>query len=544
VLTPPVSSRPPLTRALWTADHSVELVEHTIGELITVRAAQYPDREALVGVRHGSGSIARLTYAELLHEASLVAIGLSRLTPRGSYVALWAPNIVEWPIIQIGAALAGIVLVALNPVLRDDELSYGLEHSNASLLLHADVSRDYPMAEVAERVCAGLPGLRRVSLSERSRWMADSVSAEGITGAAPEPADVAMLQYTSGTTGRPKGVVLQHRSLVNVAKLTMEAVDVPDGSVCVNPLPMFHTAGCVIATLGPFWVAGCAVVVERFTPDSVLDQLRTEQARVLFYVPTVLSALVEAQQHSREIAPRLEVIMGGATTVPPSLIDRAAEVFGAGVFNLFGQTELAPVLSVTRPGDSRADRTTTVGRPLPRVDCKVTDPATGKVVAVGEVGEICARGYQQFVGYLHDPQTTAATLDADGFVRTGDVGTMDSRGFLTVTGRLKELIIRGGENIGPADIERVLCEHPAVDDAIAVGLPDERLGEIVGVVLCVGASEPDLKDSLISHARNRLAPFKIPARWFIADALPLTPTGKVKRFALREAIMQGEITEL
>jgi fatty-acyl-CoA synthase len=214
------------------------------------------------------------------------------------------------------------------------------------------------------------------------------------------------------------------------------------------------------------------------------------------------------------------------------------------VFNLFGQTELAPVLSVTRPGDSRHDRLATVGRPLPQVDCKITDLTTGRVVAVGEPGEICARGYQQFVGYLHDAQATADALDADGFVRTGDLGSMDARGFLTVTGRLKELIIRGGENIAPADVEQVMREHPAVDDATVVGLPDERLGEIVGVVLLIDPSHPHLKDSLIGHARNRLAPFKIPGRWFATDRWPLTPTGKVQRFALRDAIMRGEITEL
>jgi fatty-acyl-CoA synthase/long-chain acyl-CoA synthetase len=331
--------------------------------------------------------------------------------------------------------------------------------------------------------------------------------------------------------------------LINVAKLTLESAEVPAGAVCLNPLPMFHTAGCVVATLGPLWIGGTVVLIDRFSPGPVLKALRDEKVSVLFYVPAVLGALLECQRRSADPPPRLRTVMGGASNVPATMIEDAENVFGATVINLFGQTELSPVLSATRPGDSRDTQLTTVGRPLPQVDCKVVDPATDETVAIGRPGEICARGYQQFVGYLHDPEATTRALDADGFVHTGDLGTMDSRGYLTITGRLKELIIRGGENIAPAEIETVLAGHESVIVAAVVGLPDDRLGEIVAAVIRA-RTESDLKDQMDGHARARLAPFKVPSRWFVTDEMPVTATGKVRKFELRDAILHGELREL
>jgi fatty-acyl-CoA synthase len=533
-----------LERAYWQADTSVELVDCTVGGLLAERARTHPDRVAIVGVRHGSGETVRLTYGQLFSEAGHVATALSRLTQRGSYVAIWAPNVVEWAVVQYGAALAGMVLVALNPALREQELEYALTHSGASVLLHADVSRDYRMDGVAAEVSARLPGLHCISLSDGA-WRADDIDAGVLARAPQDPDEIVMLQYTSGTTGQPKGVLLKHRSLVNVAKLTLEAVEVSSGAICLNPLPMFHTAGCVIATLGPLWVGGTIVLVDRFQPAPVLKALRDEQVSVLFYVPAVLGALVECQRASEGPAPALRTIMGGASNVPPTLIADAETIFGATVINLFGQTELSPVLSATRPGDSREDQLTSVGRPLPHVDCKIVNPVTDATVAVGEAGEICARGYQQFVGYLHDPDATHRAVDDDGFVHTGDLGTMDSRGYLTVTGRLKELIIRGGENIAPAEIESVVGEHESVTDAAVIGIPDERMGEIVAAVIRVdGGVDTNLKDRLQDSVGARLAPFKIPSRWFVAEQLPTTPTGKVRKFELRDAILRGELREL
>ncbi|KKF03558.1 class I adenylate-forming enzyme family protein [Mycolicibacterium obuense] len=525
------------------ADCTVPLVEHTVGQLLSLRASDFPDREAVVGMRHGSDVVTRLTYAELLDEANRAAVVLRTLVPPGGFVALWAPNVIEWTIIQYGAALAGVVLVALNPVLRDDELDYAVRHSGAAILLHARVSRDYDLAAVAERVCANIPDVRRMSLDEFIARLPDDPTA--VEAPADDPDAAVMLQYTSGTTGRPKGVLLTHRALINVAKLTMENAGIRFGAVCFNPLPLFHTAGCVIATLGPLWVAGVSILCQRFVPRQALSTLRDEGAEVLFYVPTLLAALLDEQRASAEPAPQLDVVMGGAANVPAQLIDGVSTTFGATVLNLYGQTELAPVLSMTRPQDDRDDRLTSVGRPLPQVECKIIDPDTGRTVGVGETGEICARGYQQFVEYLHDPAATARALDAEGFVRTGDLGMLDERGFLSVTGRLKELIIRGGENIAPAEVENAIGSHTDISDVVALGLPDERWGEIVAVAcrLRPGAG-PELRDDLIAFAKSRLPAYKVPARWFVVDDFPVTPTGKVQRFALRDAAAEQRLREI
>lgn len=530
--------------SLWPKDESVPLIDHTVGSLLTERAARHPDRLALIGTAHGTGSPRRLTYGELHAEAAQVARALLRLARPGEFVALWAPNVVEWPIVQYGAALAGVTLVALNPVLRPHELAYAMNHSESVLLIHAERSRDYDLAAAVASVRDECPKLRHVvSLSTWDSWLASGDRREELPD--PDPDSPVMLQYTSGTTGKPKGVLLRHRSLVNVAKLTLEAAEAEPGSVAVNPLPMFHTAACVIGTLGPLWLGGCEVLIERFEPAAMLDVLRAERADVLFYVPTVLGALLETARGSAEPPPRLRTIMGGAANVPRAMIEAAERVFGAAVHNLFGQTELAPVLSMTRRGDSHDDLVGTVGRPIPQVDCKIVDPDTGETRPLGVAGEICARGYQQLVEYLHDPQATARTVDTEGWVHTGDLGSMDERGMITLTGRLKDLIIRGGENIAPAEIESWLAEHETVLEAAVIAVPDEKWGETVGAVIRLRSEpRPGLRDELEAHCRDRLAPYKVPQHWLFTGELPVTPTGKVQKFKLVDAAAHGRLEPL
>jgi fatty-acyl-CoA synthase len=532
---------PLLSQAWWPADRRVPLLDHSVGSLLTERAETHGDALALVGQAHGSGQEVRLSYGDLWTEARGVAAALTRLAAPGDLVALWAPNVVEWPVIEYGAALAGMVLVALNPVLRPDELRFALVHSGASVLLHAERSRDYDLAAVVAAVAGDCPALRHVvSLSDQERWRAEPTR-EAVT---VDPDAPAMLQYTSGTTGRPKGVLLRHRALVNVARLTMETIEAEPGTG-VNPLPMFHTASCVIGTLGPLWLGSAVVLVARFEPVAVLRTIEAEQASILFYVPTVLGALLEAARTGAGPSPAIRTVLGGGANVPGSMIEAAEACFGASVHNLFGQTELAPVLTLTRRCDSRHDQVTTVGRPIPQVECRIVDPATGAVADLGQEGEICARGYQQLIGYLGDPEATARAIDVEGWVHTGDLGSMDGRGMVTVTGRLKDLIIRGGDNIAPAEIESVLVTHPAVLEAAVVGLPDERWGETVAAVIRVRGSgpAPGLREDLVAHCRARLSPFKVPQHWFVTGELPVTPSGKVQKFRLRELVLDG-LTEL
>ncbi|MFD5257361.1 class I adenylate-forming enzyme family protein [Streptomyces bobili] len=524
-------------------------MEYTVGSLLAERARTHGDALALVGTAHSTGEQRRLTYQELYTEARRVATALSRLAEPGEFVALWAPNVVEWPVVQYGAALAGVTLVALNPVLRADELVYAVNHSGAAVLLHADVSRDYDLAAVAASVRSRCPRLREVvSLSARDRWLAEPADLLATPVAQDADAPV-MLQYTSGTTGLPKGVLLRHRSLVNVAKLSMERVESTPGAVHVNPLPMFHTAGCVVATLGSLWQGGCVVLVEQFRPGPVLELMEKEQAGVLFCVPAILGALVEAARDAGGTAPALRTVIVGGANVPAALIEATRRLFGASVHNLYGQTELAPTLTATGRSDTPQDLTDTVGRPLPQVECKIVDPVTGGVQPLGTAGEICARGYQQMIEYLHDPDATARTVDAGGWVHTGDLGTMDARGVVTVTGRLKDLIIRGGENITPVEIETCLLQHEAVLEAAVVAVPDEKLGEAIAAVVRLAGERTaeqaaGLRDALVEHCRAHLAKYKVPQHWYVADELPLTPAGKVRKFKLRDAVTAGTLRRL
>ncbi|MGW4125323.1 class I adenylate-forming enzyme family protein [Nocardia sp. NPDC004711] len=532
-----------LGESYWAADDSLPLMDHTAGSLLAERARNHSGTTALVGTPHGGSEPCRLTYGELYDAARRVAVALTELTEPGDSVALWSPNVIEWPIIEFGAALAGRVLVALNPAFREGELVYALEHSGTAVLIHADQHRGYDMAAVAAAAVARVPGVRqRISLSETARWQASTPE-----GDLPDidPDLPAMLQYTSGTTGNPKGVLLRHRSLVNVARMTMAAADIPEGSVFVNPLPMFHTAACVIGTLGPIAMAGTILLVETFVPEKVLEWASAEDADVLFFVPTILGALLETVRGNESAAPRFVSIVGGAANVPQVLIEGAARVFGAVVHNLFGQTELAPVITLTRRSDTLADQLGTVGRPIPQVEVKIAGSNGSGVAPLGVIGEICARGYQQMIEYYRDPTATEAAVDAEGWVHTGDLGSMDSRGYVTVTGRLKDMIISGGENIAPAEVESRLIEHDSVQQAAVVGLPHEKWGETVAAVLVVRGERPD---DLVASVKNRLsttlAPFKTPRRWFVADTLPVTPSGKVQKFRLREAILDGDVDEV
>ncbi|MFI9408648.1 class I adenylate-forming enzyme family protein [Nocardia gamkensis] len=532
-----------LGESYWAADDSVPLSDHTVGSLLADRARRHPSTPALVGTPHRGTEPVRLTYGDLHQAALRVAAALTELTHPGEFVALWAPNLLEWPIIEFGAALAGRVLVALNPAFREGELAFALEHSGAAVLIHADEYRGYDMAAVAVAAVDRVPGVRqRISLSDTACWQASSLDYDP-----PEidPDDPVMLQYTSGTTGNPKGVLLRHRSLVNVAKMTMAAAEIADGSVFVNPLPMFHTAACVIGTLGPVWMAGTVLLVETFVPEKVLAWAVEENADVLFFVPTILGALLETSRESDIAAPNFTSIVGGAANVPQVMIEGAASVFGAAVHNLFGQTELAPVITLTRRNDSLADQLSTVGRPIPQVEVKIAGTGGAGAAPLGVIGEICARGYQQMIAYYRDHEATAAVVDAEGWLHTGDLGAMDERGFITVTGRLKDMIISGGENIAPAEVESRLVEHDSIQQAAVVGLPDPKWGEAVAAVLVVRGEQPDdLVHSVKERLSTTLAPFKTPRRWFVADSLPVTPSGKVQKFLLRAAILDGAVDEV
>lgn len=527
--------------AYWPLDDSVELLEETAASLLITRAKQNPDRVALIGRSH-CGEERRLTYRQLGQAARAVADGLLAIAEPGENVAILAPNVVEWPAVEYGASLAGMVLVALNPSAGQEELRYTLGNSDAAVLIHANRNGARDLDAVVAEIRSDCPNVRTVvGLEEVRSWVEGSRPVERPLPLV-DPASPAMIQYTSGTTGRQKGVLLAHRSMVNAARSLMISAGIGPDAVIMSPCPMFHTAGCITSTLGPLSLGATLVLMDRWDPDGALDLIDRESVDTVVFITTMLHGLINAAK-AREGQYSLPTITVGGASVPSSMVEEAQKTFGATVLVVYGQTELSAPLTVTRRDDTVDDITRTIGRPVPQVECRIADIDTGKTVGVGVAGELCARGYQQMLEYYRNPEATAEAIDAEGWLHTGDLATMDERGVITLTGRLKELIIRGGENIAPAEIVDCLIRHENVDQAAVIGLPDERLGEIVAAVVVTKSAKPGLVQELRQYCAERIAPYKVPQRWYFADALPTTASGKIQGFVLRDRIMDNVMPE-
>ena len=465
---------------------------------------------------------------------------LDRFEP-GERVAVWAPNIPEWVVLEMAAGLAGLVLVTVNPAYRPAELQYVLRQSRASGIFYVPEFRGNPMAASLEQVRPDLEDLRdAVSFDD---WEAFAASASASTALPTvSPDDPAQIQYTSGTTGFPKGAHLHHRGIVNNARFTARRFEVSDGDVWLNPMPLFHTGGCVLAALGSLWARATHIPLVAFDPGLVLELIETEHVDVMGGVPTMLIAMMEHPDFGRRDLSSLRSVLSGGSTVPAELVRRIEGTLGVRFGIVYGQTEASPVITQTRLDDDAVDKAETIGQPQPQQEVKVVDPATGAVVAPGAIGEICSRGYNVMLGYFEMPEATAETIDADGWLHTGDLATMDERGYLRIEGRLKDMVIRGGENLYPREIEELLYTHPAVAEVAVLGVPDEKWGEeLAAVVRRVPGSEAVTEQELRAFVRERLAPQKAPKLWAFLDELPLTPSGKIQKFVLRDRFVKGEL---
>jgi fatty-acyl-CoA synthase len=523
----------PLTTSYWPADTSEPVHDTTVGGVLREAAAAAPDVVALV--EGAPDSRRRWTYAELLRDAERAAAALTaRFTP-GEAVAVWAPNLPEWVILEFALGLAGLTLVTVNPAYRPAELAYVLKQSGAVGIFLVPEFRT-PMAAYLDEVRGELPQLRETVLF--TEWDAFLASApDDATLPDVRPDDLAQIQYTSGTTGFPKGAELHHRGLTNNARFYGERIGLREGSVLVNPMPMFHTAGCGMGVLGAVQARATHVPVVAFDPALVLELVETERADYLGAVPTMWIAMLEHPSRPTRDLSSLRVAISGGSPVPAELVRRVEAELHLTFTIVFGSTECSPIITQVRLDDSPQDRADTLGQPFPRVDVKVADLVTGEPVPPGELGELCARGYLVMRGYHDDAAATAAAIDGDGWYHTGDLAAMDERGYLRIEGRLKDMIIRGGENIYPKEIEDVLFDHPSVAEAAVLGLPDERWGEVVAAyVRLAPGTEPVTADDLRDWCRERLASYKTPVRWEFVEAFPMTPSGKIQKFVLRQAV--------
>ena len=535
----------------------------SVGELLTLLAEDYPQNEALIYPDRRL----RYDFSQLEWFARQVAKGLLSIgVQRGDRVALWAPNVPEWVVLQFALAKIGAVLVTVNTSLREAEIEYLLKQSEASTLITVAGFRDVDYVQTIYNIIPELrsseegrlhsmrlpflhnviyigdehPGgmIRYDSLLTRS----ESVTDEQLDARSSmqDLDDVINMQYTSGTTGFPKGVMLTHRNIVNNAYWLGEGLALtPKDKLCV-PVPFFHCFGCVIGVLGAYTHAAALVPLETFDALRVLQYIERERCTTVYGVPTMFIAeLEQLDYHNFDLSSLRTGIMAGSLC-PEPLMRKAMERMNLSELVIaYGLTEASPGITLTSRTDSVEMRTQTVGQVLPEVEVKIVDPATGTECAPGQAGELCCRGYNVMKGYYNNPQATAEAIDKEEWLHTGDQATMDEAGYVRITGRIKELIIRGGENIAPKEIEDLLRNHPKIADVYVYGVPDEKYGEEVAAAIRLKPDERASPEDIRAFCDGRIAKFKIPRSIRFVDSFPMTASGKVQKFKLREMHVKG-----
>jgi len=531
-----------LTESYFPAQGGDAPAPMTIGDMLRQSAAQAPDTMALKELTY-EGEIARTwTYAELLADSERLARALASRHAEGARIAVYANNVPEWVLLELACGLAGVILVTVNPAYQKRELKFVLEQSRSEAIYYVADFRGNPMQEIADSVCDEVPAIKhRILLTDHSALYAGAETGELRT---PKPEDPVQIQYTSGTTGFPKGALLHHHGLVRNGIDTMTKAGVQPGDTFINSMPLFHTTGCAILVLGGFGRQSTMLLAPMFDPAMIVNVIEREKCRFVLGVPTMLVALIdEVRQSGRDVS-SVERMMSGGSMVAPQLCRDALEVFGAPVQIVYGQTETSPVLTQTWFEDSQEDLTQTIGQPVAFTELSIRDPQSNAVMPVNEQGEICARAYSVMLGYNDNPEATSATIDKEGWLHTGDLGRMDARGYVKITGRVKEMIIRGGENLFPAEIENAMLEHPAIDEVAVVGIPDDKWGEQVACFIRSGSDLAFTPEELKSFVRERLSPQKTPAFWIQVTDWPLTGSGKIRKFKLAEEFKAGQHTPM
>ena len=525
-----------LSTSYFPAQTDAKIWDTTVGVHLRAVAVDHPDLVAMVEIDDAGQARGKWTYSNLLANSDRLARSLASRFAPGEKVVVWAPNIPEWIFMEYACGLAGLVLVTANPSFQAKELRYVLEQSGAVALFMVDEFRGNPMREIAENATASVEGIREViNLNDEAALHARG-DLEGVLPAVA-PDDAAQIQYTSGTTGFPKGAVLSHKNLINNARLYCHRKKVGRHSVWANFMPLFHTAGCATGALGCLQAACKMLLIKRFDADVFAKLIEEQGVTTCFAVPTMLFGLLEALERKPRDMSSLEVISTGGAPVPPELVRRVRNRLDCHLLSAFGQTEHSPMICLNPIEATQEQIVETAGQPLPQTEVSVQSPEDSRVMPIGEVGEICARSYGVMIGYNDNPEATGAAIDEDGWLHTGDLGTMDAQGFIRVTGRVKDMIIRGGENLFPAEIEAVLVEHSQIRQVAVVGLPDEKWGEIIAAFM-LSETTPELHE-LKAYCQKHLSAQKTPTTWVQVPEFPLTGSGKVQKFAIRDKFLAG-----
>ena len=519
------------------------LLGDTIGDNLDRTAARVPDGEALVDRAQGL----RYTWSEFVTEVDALAVGLLDLgVEKGDRVGIWAPNCAQWTLLQYATAKVGAILVNINPAYRTHELEFVLNQAGIGLLVAARSFKTSQYAEMIETVRPNCPQLERVVITDTEQWAALFVH-DGDVGRVRDRGlqlsadDAINIQYTSGTTGFPKGATLSHHNILNNGYFVGRLCGYTEvDRVCI-PVPFYHCFGMVMGNLACS-SSGATMVIPApgFDPTLTLEACAEERCTSLYGVPTMFIAelaLPNAEEY--DLSPLRTGIMAGSPC-PVEVMKQVVERFGMTEVTIcYGMTETSPVSTQTRADDSLDRRVSTVGRTLPHLESKIVDPETGLTVPRGTPGELCTRGYSVMLGYWDQPEKTAEVIDRARWMHTGDLGVMDDEGYVNITGRIKDMVIRGGENVYPREIEEFLYTHPDILDAQVIGVPDERFGEelMAWVRLREGAAELTA-EAVREFATGKLAHYKIPRYVRVVEEFPMTVTGKVRKVQMREEAVE------
>ena len=556
-------------KAVWEAEtEGLELLDLTIGDLLDQQAEAFSEAEALVYRYPEIGLTLRLTHRQYQAESDRLAKGLLALgMAPGEHIAVWATNVPEWALLQMAAAKIGAVLVTVNTNYRAAELEYVLRQGDVSTLVMIGHYRDNDFLEAVYAVApelrevgdpatealhgAKLPVLKRVvligpesrpGLLPYARLLELGEAVSDVTRrsrqAGVKPQDVAQMQFTSGTTGFPKGVRMTHHGMVNNARLSFARLGVQPGERYVTPMPFFHVAGSLLSLLGPLTCGATLIPLIAFDPAKHLELMAAERATHSAGVPTMLIAMLGHPRLADFDLSSLRQVGCGGSPVPVSLMEQVKEKMNTDVWIVYGMTETHCSITLSRPDDPFDRKAGTVGVPLAHTEVKIAHPVTGEALGFGERGELCARGFLVMKDYYRMPEKTAEATDADGWLHSGDLATMNAQGYVNIVGRVKDMVIRGGENIFPAEIEAFLMRHPKVAEAQVVGVPDAFMGEELAALLRLNAGEQADEAEVRAYCRANMSRQKVPKYVLFVDAFPLTASGKVKKFELKERLIK------
>jgi len=516
----------------------VPLLGETIGANLERTVARFGDRDAVVSCHQG----VRMSYAELDAAVDRVASGLLAAgLHKGDRVGIWSPNCAEWVLVQFATAKAGVILVNINPAYRTHEVEYALRQSGVKLLVSARAFKTSDYRAMIDEVRGGLPTLQAVVYLDSPEWAelaATPVDADALRSRQADLAfdDPINIQYTSGTTGFPKGATLSHHNILNNGYFVAELCDFTEADRVCLPVPFYHCFGMVMGNLGAVTHGACIVIpAPGFDPGATLAAVAAERCTALYGVPTMFIAELGHEDFATFDLTSLRTGIMAGSPCPVEVMKRVQrDMHMTDVGICYGMTETSPVSTQTRSDDSLERRVSTVGRPGPHIEVKILDPDTGLVVPRGETGEFCTRGYSVMLGYWDEPEKTAEAIDAARWMHTGDLATMDGDGYCNIVGRIKDMVIRGGENVYPREIEEFLYTHDEVSDVSVVGVPDERYGEELCAFVVMRRGGSLTEDAVREYCRSRLAHYKVPRYVVFTDGFPMTVTGKVQKFKMRE----------